>query len=136
MAQDKLDSETLDYITNIRKATESMARLTNDLSILLSIDTMQLADEEFRFQHCFSRDYFEIIKRNPQRRYQITIMPGLKVRGDGNLLKIALRNVLENAIQNCPESLTATIEIGKCGELASLFRITALEYRPKRSILY
>ena len=116
MAQDKLDSETLDYITNIRKATESMARLTNDLSILLSIDTMQLADEEFDFSIASQEITSEIIKRNPQRRYQITIMPGLKVRGDGNLLKIALRNVLENAIQNCPESLTATIEIGKCGE--------------------
>ena len=64
MAQDKLDSETLDYITNIRKAAESMARLTNDLSILLSIDTMQLADEEFDFSIASQEITSEIIKRN------------------------------------------------------------------------
>lgn len=116
LAKNKSDSEIMSYITNIRKTTESMTRLTEALSIFLSIDTIQLADEEFDFSIAAQEITSEIIKRNPKRRYQITIMPDLKVHGDGNLLKIALRNVLENAIQNCPETLTAMIEIGKCGE--------------------
>jgi signal transduction histidine kinase len=115
-AFDQLDAESSDYVMRIRRASANMANLTDDLMTFLSLDSVVPAHEEFDFSIAAQEITSDIIKRSPKRRYQITIMPGLKMHGDRALLKTAFRNVLENAFQYCSENMVSSIEIGKYGE--------------------
>jgi signal transduction histidine kinase len=115
-AYDQLDAETSGYVLRIRKASANMATLTDDLMTFLSLDSIVLAHDEFNFSLAAQDITSDIIRRSPKRRYQITIMPSLKVHGDSALLKTALRNVIENAFQHCSDNTVASIEIGKYGE--------------------
>ena len=115
-AFDQLDAESSDYVMRIRRASASMVTLTDDLMILLSLDSAVPAHEEFDFSIAAQEITSDIIKRSPQRRYRISIMPGLKIQGDRALLKTAFRNVLENAFQYCSDNMVSSIEIGRYGE--------------------
>jgi signal transduction histidine kinase len=115
-AFDQLDAETSDYVMRIRRASANMAILTDDLMTFLSLDSTVLADEEFDFSIAAQEITSDIIRRNPRRRYQITIMPGLKMHGDRALLQTAFRNVMENAFQYCSDNTIASIDIGKYGK--------------------
>ncbi len=115
-AAHELSPEALDYILRIRRASSNLSTLTDDLVTYLSLDTMALSNEEIDFSLAAQEITSEYIKRNPHRRYQIMIMPGLKMYGDAALLKIGLRNVIENAFTYCAEDVPAKLEIGKIGE--------------------
>jgi len=112
----QLGGEALDYIMRIRRASASLITLTDDLVTYLSLDSMPLADEEIDFSSAAQEITSEYIRRNPNRRYQIMIMPGLRMRGDAALLKIGLRNVIENAFTYCSDSVVAKLEVGRVGE--------------------
>jgi len=115
-AFDQLDAESSDYVMRIRRASANMANLTDDLMTFLSLDSIVLGHDEFDFSVAAQEITSDIIRRSPKRRYQITIMPGLKMRGDRALLKTAFRNVMENAFQYCSENMVASIDIGKYGK--------------------
>ncbi len=112
----QLGPEAIDYIMRIRRASSSLSTLTDDLVTYLSLDTMPLSDEEFDFSIAAQEITSDYIRRNPNRRYQIMINPGLKMRGDAALLKIGLRNVIENAFTYCSDSVVAKLEVGRVGE--------------------
>lgn len=118
----QLGGEALDYIMRIRRASASLITLTDDLVTYLSLDSMPLADEEIDFSSAAQEITSEYIRRNPNRRYQIMIMPGLKMRGDAALLKTGLRNVIENAFVYCSDSMVAKLEIGRYGEFGIYIR--------------
>jgi len=113
---EKLDSEAMDYILRIRRASTNMTSLTDDLVTYLSLDSRNLASQDIDFSLMAQEILSEYIKRDPNRRYEIVIMPGLKMHGDASLFKIALRNAIENALLYCSDSMVAKIEIGKYGE--------------------
>jgi Signal transduction histidine kinase len=77
---------------------------------------MPLSHGEIDFSVAAQEITSEYIRRNPNRRYQIMIMPGLKMQGDAALLKTGLRNVIENAFIYCSEDVAAKLEIGRVGE--------------------
>ena len=112
----QLGPEAIDYILRIRRASSSLSTLTDDLVTYLSLDTVPLSNEEIDFSIAAQEITSEYIHRNPNRRYQIMIMPGLKMHGDAALLKIGLRNVIENAFTYCSDSVVAKLEVGKVGE--------------------
>lgn len=113
---EKLDSEAMDYVLRIRRASTNMTSLTEDLVTYLSLDSMNLASQDIDFSFMAQEILSEYIKRDPNRRYEIVIMPGLNMHGDASLFKIALRNVIENALLYCSDTMVAKIEIGKYGD--------------------
>lgn len=116
MTFEQLDAESSDYVIRIRQASMNMVTLTDDLVTFLSLDSVVPAKEEFDFSIAAQEITSDIIRRNPKQRYQITIMPGLKMRGDSALLKTAFRNVIENAFLSSSMNMIASIEIGKYGD--------------------
>ncbi len=130
-ALDQLDAESSDYVMRIRRASASMVTLTDDLMILLSLDSVVPAHEEFDFSIAAQEITSDIIRRAPQRRYRISIMPGLKIQGDQGLLKTAFRNVLENAFQYCSDTTVSSIEIGWYGERGIFVKDNGLGMTPE-----
>jgi signal transduction histidine kinase len=113
---ERSSAEAMDYLMRIRRASASMASLTSDLITFLSLDTVPLSLSEFDFSLAAQEITSDIIRRNPGRRYQITIMPGLKMQCDRKLMNIALRNVIDNAFKYCSDNTVTAIEIGKIGQ--------------------
>jgi len=113
---ERSSAEAMDYLMRIRRASASMSSLTNDLITFLSLDTVPLSLSEFDFSLAAQEITSDIIRRNPGRRYQITIMPGLKMQCDRKLMNIALRNVIDNAFKYSSDNTVTELEIGKIGE--------------------
>ncbi|MGB9684949.1 MAG: sensor histidine kinase [Rectinema subterraneum] len=113
---ERSSAEAMDYLMRIRRASANMASLTSDLITFLSLDTVPLSLSEFDFSLAAQEITSDIIRRNPGRRYQITIIPGLKMQCDRKLMNIALRNVIDNAFKYCSDNTITAIEIGKIGQ--------------------
>lgn len=54
----------------------------------------------------------ELWKTNPKRRVEYTVAKGMKVRGDFELLKIVIENLLNNAWKFTSKTKNAHIEFG------------------------
>ena len=109
----KIDETGQDYLNRIRKASQTMSQLINDMLKLsriirteIKIDVVDLSKE------------VEVIARElqagqPKRKVKFVIAPDKLVAGDHGLLDIALNNLLENAWKYTSKNPNALIEFGE-----------------------
>ena len=55
----------------------------------------------------------DLQRSEPERKVEVSIAPGIKVRGDEALLRIALQNLLNNAWKFTKKQPQAKIEVGR-----------------------
>ncbi|MDD8025335.1 MAG: ATP-binding protein [Acidobacteriota bacterium] len=110
---DKLGEQGLSHLSRIRAETQRMGLLIDDLLRLSRISQAEMTggtvDLSARAQVIADR----LLESNPGRRIQFLIAPGLKVRGDGQLLDIVLTNLLDNACKFTGPREEARIELGR-----------------------
>jgi PAS domain S-box-containing protein len=109
---DKLDETNKDYLNRVRKASQTMGQLINDLLKLSRINRVEMSYKETNLSELANSIIEELKQEQPERQAEFQIAPELIVRGDKQLLDIALKNILENAWKysgKCPQT---RIEMG------------------------
>jgi PAS domain S-box-containing protein len=94
---DRLDVLAQDYLRRMRTAAQRMARLIDDLLNLARIGRTEMRVEQVDLSSLASEIIDGLRRRDPDRRVEVEITPGLVAQGDRGLLRIALEHVLENA---------------------------------------
>lgn len=107
------DAEGQQIIRNVRQATQNMAQLIEDLLQLARVTRVELK----RTQVDLSQLGEEVVARlqlmEPNRRVMVIVQPGLEAKGDPNLLRVTLENLLGNAWKFTSQTPEAAIELGK-----------------------
>jgi len=109
---DQLDENGRGHLTRIRDAARRMSRLIEDLLKLSRISRAEFAIQHINLSELARRITAESISQFPQRKFAIKIEDGLILQGDENLLKIALENLIENAVKFTSQREVAEIAIG------------------------
>ncbi|HSL44765.1 MAG TPA: ATP-binding protein [Anaerolineales bacterium] len=108
----QLPSESIPYLDRIHVTTLHMAQLIDDL-LSLSRVTRAMVDHTPVDLSAIAESIAKDLRREePERRVRFTITPGLVVRGDARLLRIALSNLLSNAWKFTSAVNEAHIEFG------------------------
>ena len=109
---DNLDLEGKSYLRSIHTATHRMTDLTNALLRLSKVAHWELQYESVDMSALAQEIVDKLKQATPQRQVEVAIMPKLVVKGDRELLKIALENLLGNAWKYTSKKTNARIEFG------------------------
>jgi signal transduction histidine kinase len=94
---DSLPPEAMRYFERIRAASGRMGLLIDDLLKLSRLTRFEMRRETVSLSALASDIAAHLQEQEPGRPVVWDIQPGLAVRGDGRLLRIALENLLGNA---------------------------------------
>jgi len=112
-SKQKLDEEELDSLQRIVKAGKKMARLIDDILELSRITRSNLHLGNVNLSKLGSDIVEHLEQAQPNKKVHWHIQDNLIVKGDSQLLEVALQNLLENAWKYTDISEEAEIEVGK-----------------------
>ena len=113
---DRLNDAGRGHLDRVRRAAQNMAALIDDLLKLSRVTRAELQWEETDLSAMAAEVIDELQGHEPERRVQISIQPGLVARGDRQLLRVALVNLLGNAWKFTRDKADAQITFGRAGE--------------------
>jgi len=94
---DRLDEDGKKYLERIRRATQHMSQLIDDLLNLSRITKSELNRHEFDLGR-MARETVEMLKqRYPQSNPTVDIQDNVIVNGDRSLISVVITNLLDNA---------------------------------------
>jgi len=109
---DQLDYQGKDYLKRIATSAVGMNELIEDLLKLSRVSRHELEWEPVELS-VLVRIYLEqLIEKEPGRKVEVVIAPGIVACGDTALLRIAIGNLLDNAWKYTAECEEARIEFG------------------------
>jgi PAS domain S-box-containing protein len=109
---DRLDDVGKSYLTRVRVASQRMATLIDDLLDLSRVTRSAMHIGPLDLSALASGIAADLQKRDPARRVELAIAPGLHVQADPGLMGVALHNLLENAWKFTGKRTDARIELG------------------------
>ena len=109
---DQLDGIAQDYLQRVRKASQRMGQLINDLLKLSRLTRGQLHCEHVNLSAIATEIIDELQKSYPERDVSCFVTPKLVADGDARLLSIVLENLLGNAWKFTKKRDHAKIEVG------------------------
>jgi signal transduction histidine kinase len=109
---EKMDAPGKEYLTRMRSASQRMAQLIDDLLGLSRMTRNKMQVGDVNLSGVASAVASEIKQRQPERQAEFAIAPGVMVKGDAKLLRIALENLLGNAWKFTAKQPQARIEFG------------------------
>jgi light-regulated signal transduction histidine kinase (bacteriophytochrome) len=107
-----LDNTGKDYLRRIRAASQRMAELIDDMLKLSRITRVEMKFETVNLSSLSNSVMKGLQLTQPDRLVDIKITDGLIVKGDSNLLKVLLENLLGNAWKYTSRHPSAHIEFG------------------------
>lgn len=108
----QLNEKGMHYLNRVRASAQQMARLIDDILSLSRVTRGELRMEEVNLSDLAQEIAGELSARDPQRKVDFTITPGLVVTGDSRYLRIALENLMGNAWKFTSKRAEAKIEVG------------------------
>lgn len=109
---EELDSQAQDFLGRIRAATGRMGELIDDLLKLSRITRTEMHHEEVDLSR-MAREIASLLQRmEPEREVEFVIEEGMVARGDRQLLRVALDNLMNNAWKFSAKENRARIEVG------------------------
>ena len=93
----QLDNVGKDYLQRVRAATQRMGQLIDDMLKLSRVTRSEMNFEIVNLSMLAQTVADELQLAQPERRVEFVCTPGMTVRGDAHLLKVALENLLGNA---------------------------------------
>jgi two-component system sensor histidine kinase/response regulator len=109
---DRLDEPAQRFLSRVREASQQMSQLIDDVLYLSKVTRAELRDQEVDLSSLATLTLARLQDAEPSRRVEIRIRPAVVVTGDGQLLRIALENLLENAWKFTGKEPSARIEFG------------------------
>ena len=110
-----LNAATRTHLERIRKATQRMGQLIDDLLQLSKVSRGEMTREAVDLGELAGRIANELNKRAGGHTPAITITPPLVAMGDPRLLRIVLENLLDNAWKFTSRQTDARVEVGSVG---------------------
>lgn len=107
-----LDETGRNYLARIRKATQNMGALIDELLKLSRVTRVEFHEETVDLSKMVEDIAAELRQRHPERDVRTVIRTGVVVQADGFLMKIAMENLLDNAWKFTGKSGQAEIEFG------------------------
>lgn len=111
-----LDETGQDYLKRILAATAHMDSLINDLLRLSRVARMELCVDEVDLTGIVTDIFAGLAQIEPSRKVSLSIQPNLRARGDEQLLRIVMDNLLNNAWKYTSKVTAATIEVGRLSD--------------------
>ena len=109
---EKLDESGRHYLERVREASQHMSQLVDDVLYLSRVTRAELREQEVDLSALASLILVRLQEGEPTRKVETKVRPGVVVTGDGQLLRIALENLLENAWKFTGREPEARIEFG------------------------
>jgi two-component system sensor histidine kinase/response regulator len=109
---ERLDEAGRRFLSRVREASQHMSQLIDDVLYLSRVTRADLREQEVDLSSLASLILRRFQEAEPGRTVEVKIRPGMLVTGDGQLLKIALENLLENAWKFTANQPAARIEFG------------------------
>jgi PAS domain S-box-containing protein len=109
---DQLPEEAQSYLMRVRAAAQRMSQLIDDL-LGLSRVTRAPMQSKFLNLSALAQNIVNTLKQTqPEREINFFIAPNLAVKGDPDLLRIVLENLINNAWKFTSKRTDAYIEVG------------------------
>ncbi|MFQ5964145.1 MAG: ATP-binding protein [Candidatus Scalinduaceae bacterium] len=109
---DGLNSKGKDYLKRVHNASQHMSQLIDDLLDLSRITRSDMRHETVDMSVIAQEIVENLRNLQPKRQLEFVIEKGLNVNGDKRLLRIALKNLLDNAWKFTGRHSCARIEFG------------------------
>jgi len=123
--QDKLDDTAKSYLDRVRKATQHMGSLIDDMLKLSRVTRSEIHHESVDLSTMVMEILEKLQQNNPARTVDVIIQEAVFVNGDPNLLQIALENLVGNAFKFSSKEAQPQFEFGtivKEGKTACFIR--------------
>jgi len=109
---DRLDEAGRKFLSRVREASQQMSQLIDDVLHLSKVTRAELREQEVDLSELVVLLLTRLQEAEPTRTVELRVRPGVVVIGDGQLLRIALQNLLENAWKFSSKEPRARIEFG------------------------
>ncbi len=109
-AGQQLDETAAGYLERMRTAASGMGQLIEDLLELSRVSRTVLSPEAVELSRLAEVAIEDFRSRDPERKVEAVIEPGMCARGDSRLLSVALSNLLGNAWKFTGNTANAHIE--------------------------
>jgi PAS domain S-box-containing protein len=109
---DQLDTQGKDYLQRVRAATQRLEYIIDDMLLLSRVTRSEMRREVVNLSTMAQEIAAEFQVSQSERQVSFVIAPGLVVKADPNLIRIALENLLDNAWKFTSKHVTARIEVG------------------------
>ncbi len=108
----RLDEQGRRYLDRVREASRHMSQLIDDVLYLSRVTRAELRDQDVDLSALVTLILARLQESEPARVVETKIRPGVIVTGDGQLLRIAMENLLENAWKFTSKNRETRIEFG------------------------
>lgn len=116
---DRLDDTGLDYLKRIRASSQRMSELIDGILALSRVNRTEFVETDVDLS-ALARSTLEQLQRwQPQRRVHAKLQEGLVDRGDAQLLRLVLENLLGNSWKFTREQPEAELEFGTLPDTGS-----------------
>ncbi|WP_158228985.1 sensor histidine kinase [Chitinimonas sp. BJB300] len=109
---DKLDDAGRQYLARIRRATQNMSNLIDDLLNLSKLTRSEIKTQPVNLSEIAIDILQELESSEPKRQVALSIMPNLVTEADPKLIRVALQNLLSNAWKFTAKTANAEIKFG------------------------
>jgi light-regulated signal transduction histidine kinase (bacteriophytochrome) len=107
-----LDDKAEEYLTRVRKASQRMSQLIDDILVLSRLTLAGMEKKYFNLSVLVEEIYERLEHLRHGRNIDLKVVPGLVINADQRLISIALENLINNAIKFTQKKESAIIEFG------------------------
>ena len=109
---DRLDEAGRHYLERVREASQQMSQLIDDVLYLARVTRTEMREQEVDLSGLVALLLERMREAEPGRAVECKVRPGVTVLADGQLLRIAVENLLQNAWKFTGQTPLARIEFG------------------------
>jgi signal transduction histidine kinase/CHASE3 domain sensor protein len=118
---EQLTPEARDFLRRIRAGVQKMGQLIDALLQLSRITRAELTREDIDVTALAEEVAADLRQQNPTRNLTLRIQPGMRADADPRLLRVALANLLGNAVKFTAKKEVAVIDVGQSPETNEFF---------------
>jgi len=118
---EQLTPEARDFLRRIRAGVQKMGQLIDALLQLSRITRAELTREDIDVTALAEEVAADLRQQNPTRNLTLRIQPRMRADADPRLLRVALANLLGNAVKFTAKKEVAVIDVGQSPETNEFF---------------